>query len=191
MRHSKHVSVHSCSRGKRKIQIGAAGLSPALQDSMESVFGTLHGFFSKCHFFSICSKACFQPSSLQNSSWHLQMNLDTLLKLLEGHQKNSWPLELDIDLSWYFSCFFSLINPSKKPAIDSFLFSAKHRLGSLWWKNISSEIFWLYFQTAKSLLAPFCNYYAFFTCQREHWNERDALLLANLISFPHCFFPVA
>lgn len=115
------------------------------------------------------------------------MNLDTLLKLLEGHQKNCWPLELDIDLSWYFSCFFTLINLSKITAIDSFLFSAKHRLGSFWQKNILSEIFWLYFQTAKCLLVPFCNYYAFFTCQREHWNERDALLLANLISFSSLF----
>lgn len=31
----------------------------------------------------------------------------------------------------------------------------------------------------------------FFTCQGEHWNERDSLLLANLIFFPHCFFSVA
>ena len=28
-------------------------------------------------------------------------------------------------------------------------------------------------------------------CQGEHWNERDALLLANPIFFPHCFFSVA
>lgn len=58
-------------------------------------------------------------------------------------------------------------------------------------KNVLSEIFWLYFQIVKRLLAPLCNYSAFFTCQGEHWNERDALLLANLISFPHCFFSVA
>lgn len=94
-------------------------------------------------------------------------------------------------ISRHFSFCFNLNNLSKRTAIDSLLFSAKQRTGSFWRKIVSSEIFWLYFQTMKCLPVPFCNYYAFFTCQGEHWNERDALLLANLIFFPHCFFSIA
>lgn len=119
------------------------------------------------------------------------MSADTPFKTQGEAQRNCQPLEPDTGISWHFSCSFNPSNLSKITAIDSFLFSVQQCFGSFWWKNVLSEIFWLYFQIVKHLLAPFCNYYAFFTCQGEHWNERDALLLANLIFFPHCFFSVA